>query len=251
MTSFTGCNGPSDKEVVDMFNDFITMFPSEDLTFLYDKEGEVSSVDGSSLKQEKGLLNDLSLEDKGTWVVSSSVATEQGAKSIGVSLRFNRNTQKATGDFTLYEDGGENITRYPIYYDKSGIYLINEDVPTEVKEKLENFKMMYEFIELDREYLEDLESTKIMYNPNAPIFDAFYKLDSDDKNITKIKELYPTLLVDGNNCTLKLHGSGTPWNMRGRLSLEISLDQNNNTYFTSTMSFKKSESSGGLIEGEK
>ena len=239
MTSFTGCNGPSDKEVVDMFNDFITMFPSEDLTFLYDKEGEVSSADGSSLKQEKGLLNDLSLEDKGTWVISSYLVTEQSTKSVGVVLRINKNTQKTTGD--LFIDDGKAEVGYPVYYDEMGLHLIDEDVPKEIKEKLENFKMMYEFIELDREYLDDLESTKIMYNPNAPIFGANYKLESNDKNIAKVKELYPELVVDENNCALEFHGKGTPWDLRGRVYLKFILDENSNSYLTSSIVFQQSE----------
>lgn len=43
MITIAGCsntfNKPSDKEIVDKFTDFVNMFPTEDLTVLYDKEG--------------------------------------------------------------------------------------------------------------------------------------------------------------------------------------------------------------------
>ena len=253
MTQITGCgssdpnnsNNPSNKQIVDKFNDFLTMFPSEDLTFLYDKDGSVSSIDGGYIEGGRGL----GTEDKGTWTISSDITTEKSTKSVGVVLRFNKNTKKATGEFLFYENGGEKIIEYPIYYDGSGIHLVEENVPNDIKEQLNNFKMMYEFIELDREYLDSLEVTKIMYNGNSPIFDAFYKLNKDDENIAKIKELYPNLIIDENNCALELYGRGIPWNSQGRLSLEIILDKERNAYFTSAMSFGKNENLDDVTQG--
>ena len=100
--------------------------------------------------------------------------------------------------------------------------------------------MMYEFIELDRAYLDGLESTRMMYNPNAPIFDAFYKLEADDKNINNIKEAYPNLAIDENNVTLELQGKGTPWRTTGRVGMKIVLDKERNNYLISYMSFDES-----------
>ncbi|WP_297523131.1 Csa1 family protein [uncultured Clostridium sp.] len=254
MTQITGCgssdpnnsNNPSNKQIVDKFNDFLKMFPSEDLTFLYDKDGSVSSIDGGYIEGGRGL----GTEDKGTWTISSYIKTKEDESPIatfGISLKFNKNTKKATGNLIFRK--GEIDNKYPIYYDEEGLHLLNEDIPDNIKEGFSKFKMMYEFIELDREYLDSLEVTKIMYNGNSPIFDASYKLNKDDENIAKIKELYPNLIIDENNCALELYGRGIPWNSQGRLSLEIVLDKERNTYFTSAMSFGKSKNLDDVTQG--
>ncbi|MGL4654863.1 MAG: Csa1 family protein [Sarcina sp.] len=242
MTQTIGCVGGtnedggfkklSDSEIVDKFNDFIRMFPTEDLNVLYDKTG-------GELIGEGGLTEDMSSEsgDKGTWVISSYLDTDEDG-TIGVLLRFDRNTRKAQGNFILRK--GEDEEKYPIYYEDNKIHLVNEEIPTGDKEKFESFKMMYEFIELDRTYLDNLESTKIMYNPNAPIFDAHYKLEADDKNIKNIKEEYPNLIIDQNNTNLELHGSGKPWRKIGRVGMKIVLDKERSAYFSSYMSFDNS-----------
>ncbi|MGL4655228.1 MAG: hypothetical protein ACRCWM_04985, partial [Sarcina sp.] len=83
MTNIIGCIGPSDKKIENMFNDFIEIFPSEDLSFLYDKEGEVSSTDGKTkLNENKDIAtaSGLGIGDKGAWTLSSYIYTEQSTK---------------------------------------------------------------------------------------------------------------------------------------------------------------------------
>ncbi|MGL4655400.1 MAG: Csa1 family protein, partial [Sarcina sp.] len=113
-----------------------------------------------------------------------------------------------------------------------------------IKEQVEKFKMIYEFIELDREYLDELESTRINYNPNVPMFDASYKLKSNDENIDRIKELYPNLDVDENECELELHGSAEPWATNGWISMEISLEEIEGDYLLGMMSFGRTGYTG-------
>jgi hypothetical protein len=236
MTQITGClNKPNKKEIVDKFNDFITMFPSKDLSSLYDKEGDRSNLEDGDL---------------GIWVISSflNTTTEKGDEMIGVVLGFNKNTRKAKGKLILNE--GEIKNKYPIYYDKSGIHLVDEDIKESIKEELANFRMMYDFISLNREYLDSLESTRILYNGEVPLYKAIYKLNSKDKNINKIKQIYPELPIDISNSTLNLSGEGTPWNTTSSLSLEIFLDDNTNNYFSSSMRFSRSDEFNNLIEGE-
>ena len=238
MGQFTGCISPSDKQVVDKFNEFLTMFPSEDLTFLYDKQGETSSVNGEVLD----IGSNLSEGDLGKWCITSYINTKENddapISSFGVVLWFDRESRTAEGNLIFSE--GEIDERYPIYYDEQGIHLVDEDVPKNIKEGFSEFKMMYEFIELDRKYLNSLESTRIMYNANVPLFKAQYKLDSKDKNIAKIKELYPKLYIDENNCALEFEGKSIPWDTLGGVSLKIVLDEKRNTYFTASMRFQRS-----------
>ncbi|MGL4654769.1 MAG: Csa1 family protein [Sarcina sp.] len=240
MTQVIGCGGNNltepkknltDKQVVDKFDGFIQMFPSKDLSVLYDKAG------GSGLKPG----------DKGSWNISSYLYTEKSTKGVGVSINFDRNTRKAKGEFILRDN--DNEFEYPISYENAKILLVDEEnTPDNVKEELAGFKMLYEFIELDREYLENnLQLIDTMYNPNAPIFTADYKFKMGDKNIAKIKEIYPKLVIDEENCDLELRGRGEPWNMLGRLGLTIDLDKEENAYLASYMSFGE----GSVLEEEE
>lgn len=247
MTQVIGCGGsnsdgtkknPSEEEIVDKFNEFIDIFPSDDLSFLFDKEGHVSSVDGEYLSGS----SDLHSGDRGSWIISSYLDTKNNEELItfGVVLKFNRNTNLAKGNLILNK--GENKSKYPIYYKNGEIFLVNEkSAPRNIKEQLDKFKIMYEFIELDRSYIDKLENVEIMYNSNAPIFNAIYKLKSNDKNVNKIKSIYPELVIDEENCSLNLYGRGTPWSTTGEIDLIINLDKNHQTYLTASMSFDESD----------
>ncbi|MGL4656647.1 MAG: Csa1 family protein [Sarcina sp.] len=244
ITQAIGCGGsnsdgtkknPSEEEIVDKFNEFIDIFPSDDLSFLFDKEGHVSSVDGEYLSGS----SDLHSGDRGNWNISSYLYTEKSTKGEGISINFDRNTRKAKGVFLIY--GNEKEFEYPIYYEKGKIYLVDEkNTPEDVKEKIANFKILTEFIELDRKYLNTLERVDTMYNANAPIFTVDYNLKQNDKNINKIKEIYPDLEVDENNCKLEFHGRGTPWSMTGLLDIKIVLDKDRENYLFTGMSFGRS-----------
>ncbi|WP_366938281.1 Csa1 family protein [uncultured Clostridium sp.] len=121
-------------------------------------------------------------------------------------------------------------------------------MPENIKNGLVKFTIMYDFIELDREYLDNLKSTRIVHNPNMPLYDAVYNLKPNDKNIAKIKQIYPDLVVDEKKCTLELNANGRPWDTIGRVYLQINLDGKSNTYLTSTMSFGTSKNVDKTIE---
>ncbi|MGL4106723.1 Csa1 family protein [Clostridium sp. LP20] len=246
MSQFVGCadkfTQQKNKEILDKVSDFITMFPSNNLNFLYDKDGNPSNL-------EEG--------DLGTWIVSSfnHSTVEKGWQTTGVTINFNKNTREAKGNFlkTIHDTNDINKiiekAEYPIYYDKDGIKFVDQTIESSVKEELAKFKMIFDYISLDRSYLEKLES-KTIYNGEVPVYDITYKLGDKDKNIQKIKEIYPDLPIDTNNINMTLAGDGIPWNTTSRVSLEIYLDDNHNNYFTSSLSFKGSGDFNNLIEGE-
>ncbi|MGL4654767.1 MAG: Csa1 family protein [Sarcina sp.] len=234
MTQVIGCGGNNltepkknltDKQVVDKFDSFIQMFPTEDLSVLYDKAG------GSGLKPG----------DKGTWTISSYLDTKNSQEdtSFGVVLWFNKNTHITKGNLISRKD--DERSEYPIYYNDGEINLVDEsNVPIEIKNKLAGFRLLYEFIEIDKKYLENLKLVDTNYNSNAPIFDALYRLEPSDENIARIKEVYPMLIIDENNCTLELNGNGIPWNTKSGLDLSIVLDKDYNTYLSAAMRFGSS-----------
>ena len=241
MTTITSCSSkPSDKEIEGKFGDFVNMFPTEDLTVLYDKDSSGS---------------DLGVDDLGTWILSSYLDTsdEDKSKTSGVVLEFNRNTKQAKGTFyiRLYKDKDviEDM-EYSIYYDKDGIHLVDDNIEESVVEELSKFKIMYEYVSVGREYLDTLKAKEFYYNGEVPLYGATYKLTSEDKNIKKIKELYPEMTMDENNLTLDLERHGTLWRTTGYVTLKIFLDDKHNNYFTASMSLKNSDEFNKTTRGE-
>ncbi|MGL4655779.1 MAG: Csa1 family protein [Sarcina sp.] len=238
MTQAIGCIGSSEKKILNKFNDFITMFPTKDLTTLYDKEGGVSITNGKK-------LDDVDIEeyDSGQWCISSYVTEnmndEEKISSSGVVLFFYKDEKKAEGDFIVQE--GQKEEKYSIYYDEKGIHLINEDVPKEVKEKLADFKMLFEVVSLDKDYFNSLENTKVIEVKQAGKYGVNYKLNSDDMNIKKIKEVYPNLKVDEKNCKIELYSTGELWNTIGSADLNFDLDEKGDTSLSASLGFQRSE----------
>ena len=227
MTTVTGCIGPSDKKIVGKFTDFVNMFPTEDLTILYDKEGDASELEDGDL---------------GIWTISSSkyLRSEKGRERIGVVIWFNRNTKEAKGTFSKSITKNEKVIEdieYPIYYDKDGLHFSDKNIEAPLVKELDDFKMMYEYISIGRKYLNTLEPKDFYYNGAAPLYGVRYKLTSEDINIKKIKELYPNIPIDEDNLILSLEGRGDDWETTNNFTIDIQLDSNDDNYMTAMMSF--------------
>ena len=154
-------------------------------------------------------------------------------------LWFNRNTKEAKGNLIFRK--GDKKDEYPVFYDKEGIHLVDENAPEYIREGLSKFKMMYEVVEVDREYLDNLKNKNIMYSDNSSLFNAHYELNKDDKNIAKIKEIYSNLSMNNDKYKLVLEGKGTPWKIKSRVSMRIILDETHSNYITSAISFDGSD----------
>ena len=241
MTLLNGCvesNKNSEEEILSNFTDFIDMFPSEDLTYLYDKEGSGS----------------LEPNDLGTWVVDSYVNYREDGilKSYGVVIFFNKNLREARGKFLIKNiDTNTNIKKqeYLISYDKEEIHLLGEVTDKEVLNKFNKFKIMFEYISLDQEYISNLELDHKYYNAEVPIYGLTYKLLSDDKNINEIKEIYPEFKVE--EVKLEFEGDGYPNSTLGSETIVITLDKERNSYITASYGFQRSEKSIELFKKEE
>ena len=242
MTLLNGCvreDKNSEEAILSNFTDFIDMFPSEDLTYLYDKEGS----------------GDLDKDDLGTWVVSSDVSYKEDGilKSYGCNLFFNRNLRQSRGNFIIMniQEGKATVSEeYPIYYDKEGIHLLEEVNDEEILNKFNKFKMMFEYISLDKEYIKKLELERKYYNAEVPIYGLLYKLSSDDKNLSVIKELYPEFQVKEDEGKLKFHGHIDPTSTIGWGTITMSLDKERNAYIIASYGFQRSEKSIDLFKKE-
>lgn len=215
-TQFTGCFIKSKSEVVTYFNDFTEVFPTKDLTVFMDGQAEDTK---QSLKgYSKASSISCYLDTK----------TEKGDKTVGISL----GTEDLKGNFIIrVEENEKDIdNKYPVYYDKDGIYLVDENVDESVKEEVENFKIPYNFISLDKDYLKSLKCTNNYYNFEVPSYGITYKLKADDKNIQKIRELYPDFPIEDDNLVLYFEGDGEE--TKRHYNLTIYLDKDHTNYFS-------------------
>ena len=236
LTEFMGCGkgifgiGKSDKEITSVFSDFQELFPSEDLMFLYEKGGAITEEE---LKKRNELL-EAGIEEEyhsnGVWVVSTNFRNKE-KRAHGV-LVFNLDTREARGnlhlDYGEVDEEGEDIDyTYPIYYDKDGLHLVDENVDQIVKDEVKNFKFATEFLTLDKSYIKSLKPSKIRHSSKVGRYTANYLLTLEDKNVAKIKEIYPEFKIDEEHCKLNFETSNTGW--RKSKDLEIILDEENDT----------------------
>ena len=74
-------------------------------------------------------------------------------------LWFDRNTRQATGYYyirTISQKHGNTNIEYPVYYNETGIHLV-EDIEDEVlKDKILNFKFLVEHISFEGGYIQSL-----------------------------------------------------------------------------------------------
>lgn len=234
VTMLSGCNGEeqiSAGKIEGKFNDFINMFPSDDLTYLYEKEGNIQG------------------EDLGTWVIDSYVnyKEEEKLKGYGAVIFFNRNLKAGRGNFYVYTDATEKEA-YPIEYNEKEIHFIEEIKDEDVINKFDKFKLLFEVVSIDRKYLSTLEVQKTYYNKEVPLYGIKYKLLEDDENLNRIKKAYPEFEIEQDEVNLQLEGSGNPHNTHGDQRLIIELNKEDGIYLDASYSFNESEFSKELFK---
>ncbi|MEF9920487.1 MAG: Csa1 family protein [Erysipelotrichaceae bacterium] len=230
MTAITGCsntpNKKSKEEIENLFSDFTGMFPMLDLDFLYNKE----------------LTESIEEDEVGLWQISSYLYTaDNDITSIGINLSFDIQKKECYGNLYITKtvEGHEVETEYPVSYTNKQVVLIGDSVNIRVKESLEEFKSLFELIELDEEYLNNLKSTYHFYNSEVPIYGVNYSVDSNDKNIKAIKAKYPNLILNSDDIKIMLEGNGMLWENNTSQTIRIFFDDNEINWFTARMSFIK------------
>lgn len=203
MVTMSGCQqhekySKEKNKVEQDLNKELSIYPTRDLMDFYDKNG----VKNENFK--KG--------DKGVWVLDSSMAISKSKKSPlvaeGMKLRINRNTRTAKGYYYVrkaYEDTSKyNEKKYPITYDASGFHPQTEINNLEIENKIKNFKFFVQFGKFNK--LSSYQNIKRTYNPEVPLYDMNYKLNSNDNNVKEIRDIYrvPTNKIP----TLNLSGQG-------------------------------------------
>lgn len=232
----SGCGDSKETEIKKSFNKTLSMYPTKDLEDFYDKEG---------FRDEE-----FDKDDKGTWIVGSTMTIEPKDKSMeskGMFLYINRNTRKTKGYYyvrkTTDDSKGrpkDNEKRYPIKMEQNKIIPTKPIFDDKLKKEIENFKFFVQYG--DFKNLKDYKDGDISYNPNVPSYSAKYQLNNNDYNVKQLRKRYdiptkhaPQLLLKGDG---DLKGSSV-----GHRDLEFTFVENKqeNIFFTDAVLFSPTE----------
>ncbi len=200
-----GC-GKSDKtkedskeaQIKKSFEKTLDMYPIKNLEDLYDKEGY---RDGEF---KKG--------DKGTWTLLTSFAKSNKPGEIddeGMVLFLNRNIKKATGYYYTSKvhdefNEKEHQKKYHVELKNNKIVLLDNVEDSKLKNKIESFKFFSQYADF-RDF-KNYKNGNISSADNVPSFDAEYQISNTDKNVKKLREVYP--ITTKKSPVLKLHIDG-------------------------------------------
>ncbi|HCY9674844.1 TPA: tandem-type lipoprotein [Staphylococcus aureus] len=204
MFAIAGCGkgnetkeGSKETQIKKSFAKTLDMYPIKNLEDLYDKEGY---RDGEF---EKG--------DKGMWTIYTDFAKSNKPGELddeGMVLNLDRNTRTAKGHYfvtTFYRNGKlPDEKNYKIEMKNNKIILLDEVKDDKLKQKIENFKFFSQYA--DFRDLKYYKNGNISSTDNVPSYDAEYKMSNTDKNVKKLREVYP--ITTKKSPVLKLHIDG-------------------------------------------
>ncbi|HGO3519901.1 TPA: tandem-type lipoprotein [Staphylococcus aureus] len=187
-----------EEQIKKSFAKTLDMYPIKNLEDLYDKEGY---RDGEF---KKG--------DKGTWTLLTSFSKSNKPGEIddeGMVLFLNRNTKKATGYYYMNKAHDEfnekdQQKKYHVELKNNKIVLLDNVEDPNLKNKIENFKFFSQYA--DFRDLKNYKNGNISSTDNVPSYDAEYKMSNTDKNVKKLREVYP--ITTKKSPVLKLHIDG-------------------------------------------
>ncbi len=174
------------------------MYPIKNLEDLYDKEGY---RDGEFKKGNEGM-----------WTLLTSFAKSNKPGEIddeGMVLFLNRNTKKATGYYYMSKahdefNGKDQQKKYHVELKNNKIVLLDRLEDAKLKNKIENFKFFSQYADF-RDF-KNYKNGNISSADNVPSFDAEYQISNTDKNVKKLREVYP--ITTKKSPVLKLHIDG-------------------------------------------
>ncbi|MBR9441984.1 tandem-type lipoprotein [Staphylococcus aureus] len=230
-----GCGMGKEAEIKKSFEKTLSMYPIKNLEDLYDKEGYRD--------------DQFDKNDKGTWIVRSSMSIQPNGKDMnvkGMVLYMNRNSRTTNGYYyvdVIKKDKGihrDNEKKYPVKMVDNKIIPTKDIKDENIKKEIENFKFFAQYGSF-----KDLSKYKdgdISYNPEVPSYSAKYQLTNDDYNVKQLRKRYdiptnkaPKLLLKG---TGNLKGSSV-----GYKDIEFTFveKKGENIYFSDGLIFKPSE----------
>lgn len=212
-----------DIQIKKNIHDSLSIYPTKNLEDLYDIKGSRDS--------------DFAKEDKGTWVVDTSINknTKYSLHSEGAMLFINRNKKESKGYYYIsdYKEKDQDTEkRYPVIFKNNKIHPINSNISKQVKNKIEQFQFLIQYTDIN----ENIEKKrgKYFYNPNVSNFKGRYNLNEQDEILKAVKTQYN---LDYDQADLLIKGSQEP-STKGISNKSIQISFNNNYYITDDLIYK-------------
>ena len=145
-------------------------------------------------------------------------------------LWLNVETMECTGKYEVkyYTDNGPQTVDYALYYD-GGYHLIDVVEDEELKERILNFKFLFQYVEFERGYFDSMKTKNIGYNEPTDSYNIIYYMPEGDKNI---KAIYDNIsnLPESDNITLEFSSN---------LGMKILFNDENGTDISEDVFYKE------------
>ena len=165
-----GCTGKPKHEIQAVFDEYLAIYPTENMMDLFDKfdaDFSISSNEKTELEKEESFIE-------------------------GIHLQFNLEDRKAYGYYMktkYWRDEKdfvqeEKVFEISVMYDEKG-YHIKEgvEVTAEQREKIMNFKFKFQYLNFQPEIISKYKVLRSNYNSNADLYGITYKVNKTDNNV--------------------------------------------------------------------
>ncbi|SUK04246.1 lipoprotein [Staphylococcus agnetis] len=188
----SSCDFTTRQKIESGLKEPLSVYPTKNLEDFYDKEGYRDSNFGK--------------DDKGVWSIFTSVSRKDKEgllRTESVILYIDRKTRTSEGYYFEEIDSKNFNQRYPIMMKNNKLYLKNENVEKRIKEQVENFKFLVQYVSFEN--LGDYEEKNAIYNSQAPNYLISYKIKENDKNLKQIEKAYK--VKGGKKSSLRIYGN--------------------------------------------
>ena len=186
MSTLTGC--VSREEVAIQFVQLTRYYPTENILDIVKSSAYATS-------------GTLILNSDVSYYVSGNLYVETMLLYIDVEMM--ECTGKYIVDYYGTEEAEKTIERkhtieYALYYDEEGYHLIDEVKDEELKDRILNFKFLFQYVDFGDKYFESMKIEYARHNSATDSYSIKYYVPEGDKNVETIYNHIPNLPKSDN-----------------------------------------------------
>ena len=168
----------------------------------------------------------------GTWILQSSIGryVEGHLYVEAMVLYIDEETLDCTGKYivTYYAEARKEVSEYALYYDEEGYHLIDEVEDEELKDRILNFKFLFQYVEFGHKYFESMKIEYARHTPAISSYSIKYYVPEGDKNVEAIYNNIPNL-PESDNITIEFSTD---------MGMEIKFNDENKTDIIEDITYK-------------